>query len=90
MANLRLRQFFSWPSSYVNPICHMPSEKMAHNPRVILEKIPGNGRRPSPGWEKSLIAVQKKQDEHVRTQPVHGAIQAQSTRGRGTIQVWVS
>ena len=24
---------------------------------------PGVGRRPSPGWEKSLIAVQKKQDD---------------------------
>ena len=24
---------------------------------------PGNGRRPSPGWEKNLIAVQKKQDD---------------------------
>ena len=30
---------------------------------VILEQNPGDGRKPSPGWEKSLIAVQKKQDD---------------------------
>ena len=30
---------------------------------VILEQNPRDERRPSPGWEKSLIVVQKKQDD---------------------------
>ena len=30
---------------------------------VILEPNPGDGRRPPPGWEKSLMDVQKKQDD---------------------------
>ena len=30
---------------------------------VVLEQNLGDGRRPSPGWEKSLMAVQKKKDD---------------------------
>ena len=32
---------------------------------VALEQNPGDGIRMSPGWEKSLIAVQKKQDDPI-------------------------